>query len=198
MRSALAIALTLTLLMSCKERGQDARVSDQKIKETNQTHVVIRSIDVNIGTAQDVSRGLVGIELNGDRARLIVNPYKNSRQYYDIPYSEGLALLDQFDSIKGVSKHLEKPSDRLYEDYQYIVQHYTYFDTPERHTQDYVSYVYPKKGSISDSDFSDWLAAMQSAREHAEQASAGQPATASESDSDGGDKPEPEVEGRSR
>ena len=131
---------------------------------------MIRSIDVNFGKER------IGIELNGEKARLVINPYSKKRDYFTIPYSEGLALLERFYNIQNVEDHLGKSSNKLYESTQYIIN--IYDEMPSRYSDDWIDYVYPKDESVKDADFSEWLAAMQTAKKQAEQDGAEQPATA--------------------
>lgn len=117
---------------------------------------MIRSIDVNLEEES------IGIQLNGDKARLVINPYGKERIYYDIPYQDGLALLEQFYSIKNVKLRRGKASDERYDSKQYIVN--IYDEMPERYSDDWIDYIYPKEESSTDTDFSAWLAAMKLAK----------------------------------
>ncbi|MBK1884795.1 hypothetical protein JIN85_20465 [Luteolibacter pohnpeiensis] len=80
-------------------------------------------------------------------------------------------------------------------------------DEIRQHRQSEVSEILPESRQVSASDedwtsLKDFQAKLQKEaagkNQQAEQGSAGQPATRSESDSEGGDKPQPESEGRSR
>lgn len=155
MKVSLVTFIAFTFFVSCGRQEEESAGLNESAKVTNPERTMIRSINVNTGKER------IGIELNGERARLIINPYSKEREYLTIPYCEGLALLEQFYSIKNVKNHLGESSDRLYEASQYIVN--IYDDMPGRYSDDWIYYVYPKNESMSDGDFRGWLAAMQSA-----------------------------------
>jgi len=150
-----------TILVSCEKQAENRISSNEAAKVEKTEQAMIRSIDVNIGKER------VGIQLNGKKARLTINPYSKERERFEISYSEGLNLIERFYNIKNVESHRGKPSDNLYESTQYIVN--IFDEMPTRYSEDWVYYVYPKDKSGSDHDFRSWLDAMQSAKKHAEQ-----------------------------
>ena len=107
--------VALTVLTSCDKQAKNEFVSNGDTDGAKPERSMIRSIDVNIGKER------IGIELNGERARLRINPYSKEREQFEISYREGLALLEQFYRITNVEEHRGKSSDKRYESTQYIV-----------------------------------------------------------------------------
>ena len=190
MKTTLLATLALVLLVSCNKRTENASAPEDDASKAISERAMIRTIDVNLEEEE------IGIQLNGDRAQLVINPYSKDRIYYDIPYPDGLALLEQFYSIKNAKLHRGKKSDDRYDSKQHIVN--IYDEMPEHYSDEWIDYIYPKEESATDADFSAWLAAMKSANIEAQQAGTGQPVTRPVDKPEGGDKPQPEAEGRDR
>ena len=146
--------VALTVLVSCEKQERIQTRSSESPDTADSERTVFCSIDVNIGEER------VGIELNGKKARLQINPYSKERQCLEISYHQGLRVLEQFYSISNVEEHRGDPSDDRQESTQFIVN--LHDEMRQRHSQDWVDYIYSKDKSDSNREFSDWLASVES------------------------------------
>jgi len=111
---------------------------------------MIRTISFN-----DAS-GKIGVELNGDRAFLRRDTPE--RQRTEIPYADGLKLLEGFYAISGVEAYRGKDTDDRQTSIQYLVN--IYDEMPERYSDEWVDYVIPKDSISINSELETWFENM--------------------------------------
>ena len=190
MRSAPIIFFGLLTLFSCERQSNKTAETTIASDIFGSERSMIRTISFN-----DAS-GKIGVEINGDRAFLRKDTPEHQRT--EIPYADGLKLLEGFYAIPGVEAYRGKESDNRQISIHYLVD--IYDEMPERYSDEWVDYVIPKDGISTNPELVAWFENMRTTKKQAEaeQAGTGQPATRSESKSEGSDKPQPEAEGRSR
>ena len=190
MRSALILSFGVLSLVGCERQAKEVAEASSVSSEVKLEKPMIRTISFND------TNGDIGVELNGDRAFLRQDSPEHKRT--EIPYHNGLSLLEGFYAIPRIEEYRGKKSDDCQTSIQYLVV--IYDEMPEHYSEEWVDYVIPKDSVELHPELNAWFEDMRAAKElaDAEQAGAGQPATRSESKSEGGDKPQPESEGRSR
>ena len=151
MKTALIISLLVTMFVGCKERSTNATVKEVKPAAVELAKPLIRDISINSGSER------FGIELNGDRAFFRLQAEVPERK--EIPYGEGLRLLEGFYSISGIEEYRGKDSDDRQTSVQYLVN--IYDEMPERYSKDWVDYVIPKNEVSANTELQAWFESMQ-------------------------------------
>jgi hypothetical protein len=188
MRAALILTLIGALTVGCEQQPKVDDSNNTAPASPKSEKPMIRSIGFN-GDKEDF-----GIQLNGKHAFLRIET--KPRKRIEIPYDEGLRLLETFYGISGIEEYRGKKSDDRQTSIHYLVD--IHDEMPARYSEEWVDYVIPKDKVPLHPEINKWFQAMNAAKTSAEQAGTGQPATRPELKSEGSDKPQPDAEGRSR
>jgi hypothetical protein len=190
MRSALILAFGVLSLVGCERQAKELAEASSVSSEVEVGKPMIRTISFN-DTDSDI-----GVEINGDRAFLRQDSLEHKRT--EIPYLDGLSLLEGFYAIPRIEEYRGKKRDDRQTSIQYLMV--IYDEMPEHYSEEWVDYVIPKNSVELHPELNAWFENMRTTKERAdaEQASTGQPATRSVFESEGSDQPQPESERRSR
>ncbi|GAA5118760.1 hypothetical protein JIN84_22690 [Luteolibacter yonseiensis] len=157
MRAALIPLLIGLSLAACKQEGLDSRaatpVSETRVPEKP----MIRSIR-SVGTDD-----AFGVMLNGDRATFSQGSAKSNR--INLPYAEGLKILEDFYAIPGIEAYRGKKSDNRQTSIHHLI--HVYDEMPERYSEEWVDYVIPKDKVAGNPPLAKWFAAIDTLRERA-------------------------------
>jgi hypothetical protein len=190
MRNALTLTLAIACLFSCERKTTKTTETISVTDRVEAEKSMIRYIHFND------TDGDIGVEINGDRAFLRQDSVGHKRT--EIPYRDGLSLLEGFYAIPRIEEYRGKKSDDRQTSIQYLVV--IYDEMPEHYSEEWVDYVIPNNSVELHPELNAWFESMRTTKEiaDAEQAGTGQPATRPESNFQGGANPIPEAEGRSR
>lgn len=134
MRNALTLTLAIACLLSCERQTKKAIEGMSLSDGVEPEKVMIRYIRFND------KDGNFGVELNGDRAYLRQESEEHKRT--EIPFRDGLSLLEGFYAIPRIEEFRGKKSDNRKTSSHYLV--FVYDEIPERYSEDWVDYVIPK------------------------------------------------------
>ena len=158
MRTSVIFTIIGLLTVSGEKRlEEDADIHESS--ESQSPSTLLRTISF-YGTDNDY-----GIELNGDKAFMRIEPKPIKR--IEIPYEDGLQLLEGFYTISGIEDFRGKASDNRQTSLHYLVM--TYDQIPERYSEDWVDYVIPKSEVPNHPEIRAWFDKMSQAKEMAEQ-----------------------------
>ena len=189
MRNALTLTLAVALLFSCERQTRDATKTIYVNDGVESEKSVIRTILFND------TNGNIGVEINGDRAYLRQDSIEHKRT--EIPYRDGLNLLEGFYAIPRIEEYRGKKSDDRQTSIQYLVV--VYDEEPQHYSEYWVDYVIPKNSVALHPELNAWFENMRTTKKLADaEPGTGQTATCPVLKSEGGDQPQPESEGRSR
>ena len=105
--------------------------------------------------------GEIGVEINGESAFLRRDAPEQQRT--EIPYADGLQLLEGFYATSGVEEYRGKESDNRQTSIQYLVN--IYDEARERYSEEWVDYVIPKDGVSINSELIKWFENMRTTHE---------------------------------
>jgi len=108
---------------------------------------MVRSIRF-YGTDHDI-----GIELNGDRAFYHRESPENAK--VQIPYEEGLALLEDFYALPRINEYRGKKSDDRQTSTHHLIT--IYDEKPEHYSKEWVDYLIPKDSAEGFPEFESWM-----------------------------------------
>lgn len=190
MRSALILSFGVLFLVGCERRAKEGAEAGSVSSEVKSEKPMIRAISLND------TNGKIGVELNGDRAFLRQDSPEHKRT--EIPYRDGLRLLEGFYAIPGIEEYRGKKSEDRKTSIQYLVA--IYDEMPERYYEEWVDYVIPKDSVERHPELNAWFEDMRATQELAdvEETGIGQPANRSQSKSAGRDKTQLEADLPSR
>ncbi len=158
MRNALTLTLAVAFLFSCERQTREATNTISVIDEVESEKPMIRTIRFND------TNGKIGVELNGDRAYLRQDSVEHKRT--EIPYRDGLNLLEEFYAIPRIEEYRGKKSDDRQTSIQYLVV--VYDEMPERYSEDWVDYVIPKDSVTLHPELNAWFENMRATKRIAE------------------------------
>ena len=167
MRAALTLSFAVAFLFSC-ERQSGVPVEKPSVTGgVESKKPLIRTISFNDTNCD------VGVELNGDRAFMRQDKVEPKR--IEIPYQDGLKLLEGFYAIPRIGEYLGKESDDRRTALQYLVV--IYDEMPEHYSKEWVDYVIPKDSVALHPELNAWFENMRTTQKQAvtEQAMDGNP-----------------------
>lgn len=162
MKTALILSLLVTMFVGCKEHSKNAPLKEGGPNAAKLAKPLIRDISINSDTQR------FGIELNGDKAFYRLEAEIPERK--EIPYRDGLKLIEGFYGIPGIEEFRGQKSDNRQTSIHYLVN--IYDEMPERYSKELVDYVIPKDRVAFHSEIREWFESMQAANKLAEQAAA--------------------------
>ncbi|WP_379713232.1 hypothetical protein [Haloferula chungangensis] len=119
---------------------------------------MIRSISFND------RNGDIGVELNGDRAFLRQDSPEHTRA--EIPYHDGLNLLEGFYDIPRIEEYRGKKSDNRQTSIQYLVV--IYDEMPQHYSDEWLDYVIPKDSVALNPELNAWFENMRTTKRQAD------------------------------
>jgi hypothetical protein len=158
MRNALSLTLVIACLFSCERKTTEAKETISVNDRVESEKPMIRYIRFND------SDGNLGVELNGDRAYLRQDSVEHKRT--EIPFRDGLSLLEGFYAIPRIEEFRGKKSDDRQTSIQYLV--FVYDEMPERYSEDWVDYVIPKDSVALHPELGAWFENMRTTEKIAE------------------------------
>ena len=167
MRTVLILALALASLFSCERQSKDTTKTSSVTDGVESKKPMIRTISFND------TDGKIGVELNGDRAFWRQDSIEHTRT--EIPYRNGLNLLEGFYAIPRIEEYRRKESDNWQTSIQYLVV--IYDEMPEHYSKEWVDYVIPKDSVALHPELNAWFENMRTTQKQAvtEQAMDGNP-----------------------
>jgi len=102
-----------------------------------------------------------GIELNGERAFLTQNTTPKIK--LEIPFDDGLSLLEGFYKISGIERYRGSDDDERTTSIQYLI--HIYDEMADRKFGEWVDYIVPKDRLSSDPELVNWFERMRSLRD---------------------------------
>lgn len=138
MRNALTLTVSIACLFSCERQTTKATERIAVPDRVESEKPMIRYIRFND------TDGNLGVELNGDRAYLRRDSVEPKRT--EIPFRDGLSLLEGFYAIPQIEDFRGKKSDHRQTSIHYLV--FVYDEMPERYSEGWVDYIIPK-GSVA-------------------------------------------------
>lgn len=158
MRTDLIIVITVASLFSCERQSQEATKTTSVSDGVESKKPMIRTISFND------ANGEIRVELNGDRAFLRQDSMEHTRA--EIPYRDGLNLLEEFYAIPRIEEYRGKESDNRQTSIQYLVV--IYDEMPQHYSDEWVDYVIPKDSVALNPELNAWFENMRTTQKQAD------------------------------
>ena len=142
------LCLIPLLLFGCEKGSDHTAVPSRSPESSEAPKPMIRLIWFAGGKKHQ------GIELNGDRAYRQHGPSGTEKS--EIPYEEGLKLIEEFYAIPGIERLRGTKNQPRENSTHYIIA--IYDEKPGRYSKDWVDYLIPK--DIADPQIRGWLDKM--------------------------------------
>ena len=133
---ALFIISLFFVLSSCERSVENTVDSGSEAQAKELDKAMIRFISF-YGTDDSI-----GIELNGDRAFLRKKDSAPNRERFEIPYDDGLRLIETFYDISDIEKFRGTESDDRQTSVHHLIS--VYDENPEYYSEEWIDYVIPK------------------------------------------------------